>query len=127
MKRWVPILVRVFLGFIFTAAALAGMMGKVPPPEPEPAQAFMGQLMASGLLYVVKILELMCGLALLSGFFVRLALIILAPIVFNIAYFHAALDPAGLPVGITLMVLWVANAVHVRNAFLPLLQMRDRG
>ena len=36
--------------------AIAGMMAKVPPPEPEAAQAFMGVLYSSDLLYLVKVL-----------------------------------------------------------------------
>jgi putative oxidoreductase len=113
------------MGLLFTASAVAGMMGKVPPPEPAAAQAFMGVLVSSGLLYLVKVLELLCGLALLSGFFVRLALLVLAPIIVNIAFFHVALDPSGLIVGVVLIALWVGNGMAYRADFLPLLRARD--
>jgi putative oxidoreductase len=126
MKKYIPTTVRVLTGLMFTGSAIAGMMGKVPPPEPEAAQAFMGVLFSSGLLYVVKVLELLCGLALISGFFVPLALLVLAPIIVNIAFFHVALDPSGLMVAVVLAVLWVGNAVAHRSLFLPLLQARAR-
>jgi len=126
MKRYIPKTVRVLTGLIFTGSAIAGMMGKVPPPEPEAAKAFMDVLLSSGLLYLVKALELLCGLALISGFFVPLALLVLAPIIVNIAFFHVALDPSGLMVAVVLAVLWVGNAVAHRSLFLPLLQARAR-
>ena len=126
MKRYIPTTVRVLTGLMFTGSAIAGMMGKIPPPEPEAAQAFMGVLFSSGLLYVVKVLELLCGLALISGFFVPLALLVLCPIIVNIAFFHAALDPSGLMVAVVLAALWVGNAVAYRSLFVPLLQARAR-
>ena len=126
MKRYIPQAVRVLTGLIFTGSAIAGMMGKVPPPEPEAAKAFMDVLLSSGLLYLVKALELLCGLALISGFFVPLALLVLAPIIVNIAFFHVALDPSGLMVGVVLIALWVGNAMAHRPEFLPLLRARTR-
>ena len=126
MKKYIPTTVRVLTGLMFTGSAIAGMMGKVPPPEPEAAKAFMDVLLSSGLLYLVKALELLCGLALISGFFVPLALLVLAPIIVNIAFFHVALDPSGLMVAVVLAVLWVGNAVAHRSLFLPLLQARAR-
>jgi putative oxidoreductase len=125
LKTYIPTIVRVLMGLLFTASAVVGMMGKVPPPEPAAAQAFMGVLVSSGLLYLVKVLELLCGLALLSGFFVRLALLVLAPIIVNIAFFHVALDPSGLIVGVVLIALWVGNGMAYRADCLPLLRARD--
>ena len=124
MKKYLPTAARVLLGLMFTASALAGMMGKIPPPEPEAAQAFMGALVSSGLLYLVKVLELLCGLALLSGLFVPLSLLVLAPIIVNIAFFHASLDPSGTLIGLILLGLWFANAMNHRNQLLPLLNRK---
>ena len=126
MKKYIPQAVRVLTGLIFIGSAIAGMMGKVPPPEPEAAKTFMGVLFSSGLLYLVKVLELLCGLALISGFFVPLALLVLAPIIVNIAFFHVALDPSGLMVAVVLAALWAGNAVAHRSLFVPLLQARAR-
>jgi putative oxidoreductase len=84
----------------------------------------MGMLLSSGLLYLVKILELLCGLALLSGRLVPLALLVLAPIIVNICFFHMALDPSGLPVGVILAVLWGGAGVAHRSVFLPLVRVQ---
>lgn len=124
MKAHLPTVVRVLLGLMFTGSAIAGMLGKVPPPEPEAAQAFMGLLLSSGLLYLVKVLELLCGLALLSGRLVPLALMVLAPIIVNIFFFHIALDPSGLPVGVILTALWVGVGMAQRSVLLPLLRVQ---
>ena len=124
MKKHIPTAVRLLTGLMFTGSAIGGMMGKVPPPEPEAAQAFMGVLFSSGLLYLVKILELLCGLALIAGFFVPLALLVLAPIIVNIAFFHVVLDPSGFMVAVVLIGLWVGNAMSYRSEFLPLLRAK---
>ena len=83
----------------------------------------MGNLFDSGLLVFVKIIELVAGLALVSGFFTPLALMMLAPIIVNIFYFHLTLDPAGIPIGILLVVLAVLVANGYRNVFFTLLQL----
>jgi uncharacterized membrane protein YphA (DoxX/SURF4 family) len=124
MKRVFPTVVRILLGLMFAGAAIAGMLGKVPPPEPEAARDFMGMIFASGLLYLVKVTELLCGLALLSGFFVPLALVVIAPVIVNIAFFHASLDPAGLVVSAVLIALWTTNAWFHRAELSPLLRAR---
>ncbi|HIL36440.1 MAG TPA: DoxX family membrane protein [Planctomycetes bacterium] len=124
MKKQIPTAARILLGLMFTGAAVAGMMGKVPPPEPVAAQTFMGVMVSSGLLYLVKILELVCGVALLSGFFVPLALLVLAPIIVNIGFFHLALDPSASMVVVVMITLWAVTASAYRPVFTPLLRPR---
>lgn len=124
MKKHLFTISRILLGLILTGAAIAGLTGNVPPPEPQSAQAFLGVLFSSGLLQVVKILELVAGLALLSGFFVPIALVVMAPIVVNIMYFHTVLDPSGMVITVALAILWGANAWAHKTLFLPLLRAR---
>tara|TARA_B100000745_G_scaffold254546_1_gene176981 strand:- start:171 stop:563 length:393 start_codon:yes stop_codon:yes gene_type:complete len=71
-----------------------------------------------------RLFERTTRLALISGFFAPLALVVLAPIIVNILYFHLSLDPVGIPVGIMLAVLAMVVAHGYRNVFLPLLQPR---
>jgi len=52
--------------------------------------------------YLLKGLEIICGIAILGGYYKRLAMVILAPIVVNILLFHVFLAPAGLPMAIVL-------------------------
>jgi hypothetical protein len=62
--------------------------------------------MASGYFFpLLKATETICGLLLLTGFFVPLALVVLAPIVINIILVHAFLAPDGLPLAVIIGLL----------------------
>ncbi|MFT4571874.1 MAG: putative oxidoreductase [Hyphomicrobiaceae bacterium] len=66
------------------------------PPHTEAADALLGAMVQSGyLMDMVGAVEVICGAALVSGFFVPLSLVILAPISINIVVFHLVLDPGG--------------------------------
>ena len=63
----------------------------------------MTGMMATGYLFpLIKMTEIVCGLCLLINRFVPLALVVLAPIVINIAGVHFFLDPSGMPVAIVI-------------------------
>ena len=115
---------RYLLGIIYLSASIAGMLGKVSTPEPTEAQAFMGSLASSGLIYLVKILELIGALGLLSGLYVPIALVILAPITRIIFWFHLNLDLAGAPIGICLTILWMWTATEYKQPFLQFLNTK---
>lgn len=105
MKKKLPLISRLLLGFIFFAAGLAGLLNLVPvPPDlPERLVTFNAGLAASGyFMSLLKSTEVICGLLLLSGYFIPLALVILAPIIINIVFVHAFLEPSGLPMAIVL-------------------------
>lgn len=99
MKSKATIVIRVLLGLIFFVFGLAGLLNLIPPPEniPERLMTFTQGLMASMYFFpLLKLVETICGLLLITGFFVPLALVILAPIVLNIFLTHAFLAPEGL-------------------------------
>lgn len=82
---------RLLLGLIFVVFGLNFWLKFAPiPPFPEGSQAaaFMGAMYVTGFLTVVKVLEVVGGLLLLTGRFTNLGLAILGPIVLNIALFH---------------------------------------
>ena len=82
---------RLLLGLVFVVFGLNFWLKFAPiPPFPEGSQAaaFMGAMYVTGFLTVVKVLEVVGGLLLLTGRFTNLGLAILGPIVFNIALFH---------------------------------------
>ena len=106
--RHIPLLARLVLGFIFFASGLMGLFNLVPVPPnlPEKMQAFMAGIMATGyFLPFLKGTETVCGLLLLVGAFVPLALIVLAPIIINILLVHIFLAPDGLPVALVIAAL----------------------
>jgi putative oxidoreductase len=112
MKK-APLIARVILGLIFFVFGLNGFLNFIPtPPMPDKAMAFMSGLMSSGYFFpFLKATEVVCGLLLLSGAFVPLALIVLAPIELNIFLFHAFLAPAGVPLAL------VIGALEIYLAF----------
>lgn len=103
MKSKLPLIARLLLGFVFFASGLAGLLNLVPvPPDlPEKLVIFNNGLAASVyFMPFLKLTETICGLFLLAGMFVPLALVILAPIVLNIVLVHAFMAPSGLPLAI---------------------------
>lgn len=110
MKSKLPLIARLLLGLVFFSGGVVGLLNLVPPPPdlPEGLQTFNAGLMASGyFMTLLKLTEVICGLFLLSGFFVPLALVILAPIVLNIFLVHAFLAPSGLPLALVMGLLLI--------------------
>jgi uncharacterized membrane protein YphA (DoxX/SURF4 family) len=122
-----PTAARIVLGGMFVFSGLNGLLHFAPmPPMPASAGAFAGALVEAGYFFpLLKSIEVVAGVLLLSGRFVPLALTVLAPVLVNVVAFHAALAPAGLAVPIVLTVLEVYLAYHHRDAFAPLLHARS--
>ncbi len=95
-------IVRTLLGLLFVFASAAFFLKLFPEPALEGnMKIFNDGMAASGyLLHLVKAVELICGVAFVSGRFVPLAAVLIAPISVNILLVHAFLDPRGLPVAI---------------------------
>jgi uncharacterized membrane protein YphA (DoxX/SURF4 family) len=99
------IVVRVLMGLLFIFGAVAFFLS--PPPQlPEGnMKTYFDGLAASGYFFtLLKITELICGIALIAGRYVPLALIILSPIIVNILGVHIFLERSGLPIAIILVV-----------------------
>ena len=86
---------RCFLGLVFFVFGLNGFLNFIPMPPPEgPSGDFLGAMVKTGyLLQLVKTTEVTCGALLLANRFVPLALVMLAPVLVNITFFHAFLTP----------------------------------
>ncbi len=122
MKR-TPTIVRILLGTVFIVFGLDGVVHFFPlPPMPPAAQAFLGALQSNGLFYAVKALEITAGLLLLRGRRVPLALTLLGPILFNILWFDATLDPASLPIVLVLLAMYLSLVWRHRDAFAGLVR-----
>jgi uncharacterized membrane protein YphA (DoxX/SURF4 family) len=108
--KWLPTIARVLLGLIFFASGVFAFVSHFafPPDLPENFGTFVKGMAASGyFMPFLKGTEMACGLLLISGAFVPLALIVLAPILINIVLTHAFLAPAGLPLALILCALEV--------------------
>ena len=100
---------RLLSGLIFVVLGLDGLLHFLPMPEPEPAAgAFVGAMMATGYLWpLLKIVEITAGAFLLTGKFVPLAIVMLAPVAIPILGFNTLVAPSGLVMGLVVIVLWL--------------------
>ena len=114
----VSLLSRLLLGLIFTVFGLNGFLGfiKIPPPV-DVAGQFMGALVESGFLIPVFALQLTAGVLLLANRCVPVALVLLAPIIVNIALYHALMEPHGLAMASVTIALWAVVFHRERSAF----------
>ena len=87
MRKHLPTIARVLLGLIFLGAGIGGFVSgfKFPPDLPPGLLTFVTGLAASKyFLPFLKGTETICGLLLVTGAFVPLALVVLAPIIINL-------------------------------------------
>ena len=99
------IIVRVLMGLLFLFASIVVLFKLVPQPElTGNVKVFMDGVNASVyLMPLIKITELLCGIAFVTGRFVPLATVVIAPVTINILFFHAFVDASGLPIAIFLL------------------------
>ena len=120
------IIVRILVGLLFIFASVAVLFNLAPPPPDLPARAkiFMDGVNATGyLMTLIKVTELLCGLAFVSGFFVPLATVVIAPITINILLYHIFVLPEqGLPVGIFLVLANIFLAYYNWDKFKTVLE-----
>lgn len=106
------IIVRILLGGMMLFASIAyffNLAGEQPPPTGDMATVMGGFMAMKYLFPLAKSIELICGLAIVSGKFMRLALLVLLPISVNIFLIHAVVSKTDIP---------MAAAILVANLFL---------
>ncbi len=121
------IIVRTLIGLMFLFASITYLLNLAPPPEglSGNAKVFMDGLAASKyIMPVVKIFELLCGLAFVSGRFVALAIVLIFPIVLNILFVNAIHLPSGLPIAIPLFLGILFLAYVNREKYRPLFEVK---
>lgn len=103
------IIARYLLGLMFTVFGLNGFLNFIhqPPPANPLAIQFFVAISASHFASFFFAVQLIGGLLLLSGYFVPLALTLLAAEIYNILAFHLTLAPASVAPGLVASVLWV--------------------
>ena len=123
----VSLISRYLLGLTFTVFGLNGFLRFIEIPRPEGlAGQFMGALVDSGFLIPVFALQFTAGVLLLANRFVPLALVLLAPIIVNIALYHALMEPHGLALAAVTIALWAIVFHRQRSAFAGLLSIKPR-
>lgn len=96
------IIIRVLIGLLLLFASIAFFLKLMPEPETTgDFKAFQIGLVASTyLMPLVKIIELICGLAFVSGRYVTIANLIILPVTINILFVNFFLSPENLPIAL---------------------------
>lgn len=118
------IIVRTLMGLMFLFASLAYFFKLVQQPElTGNMQLFMTGMDASGyLMTFVKLTELVCAIAFITGFFVPLATVVIFPVMLNIVFTHLFLAPEGLPMALILLAGNLFLAYYYRHLYVPFLR-----
>ena len=119
----VSMIARYLLGLIFTVFGLNGFLNFIhqPPPTNPLAIQFLVAIGSSHFATFFFAVQLIGGLLLLSGYFVPLALTLLAAELYNILAFHLTLAPASIAPALVASVLWVLVFVQYRESFKEIL------
>ena len=113
------IVARYLLGLMFTVFGLNGFLQFIhqPPPANPLTIQFLVAVSASHFAAFFFAVQVIGGLLLLSGFFVPLALTLLAAELYNILAFHMTLAPATVAPALVACVLWVLVFLQYRENF----------
>ena len=121
--RIAVIILRTLMGLLFLFASITYLFDLITPPEPTGTQkVFTDGLEASGyILPTVKVIELICGIAFVSGMFVPLAAVLISPIIVNIVLINVFVDSQAWPMAVLLVVANALVAYSHRDRYKPLL------
>ena len=116
---------RYLLGIVFLVFGLNGFLQFIPPqPLPPLAMQFFTVIVVSHFTVMVFAFQILVGVLFLVNRYVPLAIVIVAALLVNILTFHITMQPAGLPIPIVVLILWLILALDHRPAFTGLLAAR---
>lgn len=117
--KLVSVIARYLLGLMFTVFGLNGFLNFIhqPPPANPLALQFFAAVSGSHFAAFFFAVQLIGGLLLLSGYFIPLALILLAAELYNILAFHLTLAPESIAPALVACVLWVLVFLQYRGSF----------
>ena len=120
------IVLRTLMGLLFLFASITYFFKLVPtPPLAGDMKTFNDGLMASHyLMPTAKIIELLCGLAFVTGRFAPLAAVLIAPLIVNITLIAVFLAPEGIAVAAFLVIANGFVAYYHRDRYAPLFQAK---
>ena len=123
MKAKIPLVFRVLMGalFVFSGSNKVYMFMEMPQLQ-EPMLSLMNGMMQSGMIKLLGVTEVACGLLFLMGRYVPLALVIIAPVVLNILLIHITIEPTGMPVAVFLVVAWFVVGMANKDRLMGLLK-----
>lgn len=122
MKNKIEMGFRILIGLMLAMSGLNKLFGFMPMPEmSESGSTFMEALNhAKYIIPSIAIVEIIGGILLVANRAVSFALIILAPIIFNIFFFHIFLEPEGVGAGIIFVIVFSWFAWNRKHDFTSL-------
>lgn len=122
MQRFIFV-IRLIYGLFWLVFGLNGFAHFFPTPAAQGEAAnFMAALEGVGyVMPLVYVTQILVGILLLAGFYIPLALLMLAPVIGNILLYDLFLNPSGLAIGIVLLAIYGFLLYACRHAFLPLI------
>jgi uncharacterized membrane protein YphA (DoxX/SURF4 family) len=125
-KSKLTLVARVILGGAMVVFGLNGFLQFIPmPTPPAPAMDFLSALGRTGYFFpFLKISEIVAGAMVLTGVYLPLGLLILAPILLNIVLFHIFLEPglSGMALPLVLVLAELYLAKENMDVFGPILK-----
>ncbi len=114
------------MGILFLFGSISYLLNLMPQPElTGNVKLLMDGMNATGyMMPLIKYTELACGLAFVTGYFVPLATVVIAPVIINILLFHAFVEPSGTPIAIFLVLANSFVAFANWEKYRPLLKPR---
>lgn len=126
--KYAVLVVRLLLGLAFVVIGsnhFLKFMEMGSPDLPAPAKSFVAAIVPTGYMSAVKVIEFTGGLLLLTGLFVPLGLVLLTPVLVNIAFYDIFLmQKPGLGMIFLAMAIFLIWAY--RPYFLALFTIRAR-
>lgn len=116
----VQMVARILLGLILVIFGLNKFLQFMPAPTDMPAAAgaFMGALAATGYMFpVIAVVEVLSGAALLANKYIKVALLLFAPISVNILLYHIFLDPGTIVPGLLVFLLTLYLLLANKDSF----------
>jgi len=119
---------RYLLGLVFTFFGFNGFLNFIhqPPPANPLELQFLVSVSASHYAAFFFAVQILGGLLLLAGYFVPLALTLLAAELYNILAFHITLSPSTIGPALVAALLWIVVFAQYRESFRGILAARPR-
>ena len=115
------IIIRILVGLMFLFASVVVLFNLVPQPVLEGDVKLFNEGIAAAVYFVplLKVIELICAIAFLSGRFIPLASVVIFPITVNILLFHAFLTD-NVVMAVVILALNLYLAWSYRDYYKPL-------
>jgi putative oxidoreductase len=119
------IIIRTLMGLFLLFASITYLFKLFPiPPVTGDVKVYNDGLAVVGIIPIVKVIELICGLLLVTGRFVTLAVVVIFPIIINIFLFHAIVAPSGVPAAAFLLICDLFLAYYYRKNYVTLFAVK---